>query len=171
MEGGASIEIEIEKSALVFYGKVKRCSLVTIAETMDSDSLKKLKKILDTNEKMFLLAYKNILKAEIEVIKNYKGTIEKSMVEIFTIRQSSACGYPFKENKLYVVYASQRSHFYSIVHIQDNYRRENAFFTNVQTRTTREVFEELLLLEDTLTTQKTFKQTLFEFFTNFKKNF
>ena len=128
-----SIEQAFKSSDLVFWGKVDSISFVSPKETMNSEKANEVeKKIGDKKNSSWESPW--IMKIEVKTKKIFKGQKKSKNFIIYTPRSGASCGFRFEKDKEYVIYASNKCEFYSLL-ILDNtklqgFEKENTFWTN-----------------------------------------
>ena len=130
----------LKSSDLVIYGKVISTRLISFAKTIDSNKISAFKEKLKGDKKKLGLFERDwIQEVEILVKEKIKGEIKKDTVTIFTSWSSASCGYRFKMDVLYHVYAKRQSYLnvFFLNHKDRNkeFGRKNSFWTNQCTLT------------------------------------
>ena len=140
--GPWSVAEEFEDTELIVYGKVISKALVSLQATLKQDKLKEVQERLkgDHQKLQFFESY-YVFEIKFEIIENYKGTVLRDTVTIYTAPKASACGYKFEKGKIYIVYGSKKSDigfmFLPDADINENLEKENTFWTDHCTRTTK----------------------------------
>jgi len=125
----------LKNSDLVIYGKVISTELISFAKTIDDNKLSEFKEELKGDKKKLeLLESDWVLKVEIIVKEKVKGEIHQDTVTIYTAWSSASCGYKFKKDLSYHVYAKRQSYlsvfFLNSVDRDKDFGRKNTFWTN-----------------------------------------
>ena len=115
--GPFSVEKEFDYAEAIFLGTVIENEIISLAETINPDSLIVARELADKRATTFLDG-PMVLKSTFLVRKYFKGEIRLDTITIYTANQSSACGYRFKLNKSYVVYTYTYSNIYTFINIQ-----------------------------------------------------
>lgn len=138
--GGVGTVTESYKATdLIVHGKVVTIDTVLLPETVTEDDARRIEENLMNDKKglqYFKMTY--VLKIGFEIVTKYKGRSDPKKVVIYTPVLSGTCGYRFKKDKEYIVYASTRN-FLDFFFQEENetkiFEKENAFWTTHCTRT------------------------------------
>jgi hypothetical protein len=131
--GTWTTETAYKNSKNVIYGKVLDTSLVSLAQTMDSE---KLINFFTNNPhiiagKYDLIFSRLIIRTEILSIKVYKGLETKDTIVVYTPRQGASCGYQwFSEGSTHVIFDSGPDFIYQFAGINSEYKKPNTYWTN-----------------------------------------
>jgi hypothetical protein len=131
--GSESIEQAFKGSDLVFWGKVDSITYVSLKETVKEEKVKELEeKIGDDISGLWNTTW--LLKVSVKPTKVFKGKKQNKDFIIYTPRSGSTCGFRFEKGKEYVIYALNKSEFYSIYAFEDiplkGNEKENTYWTN-----------------------------------------
>jgi len=138
--GPGTIKESFKSTDLIVYGKVRKIDTVALSETIKEEDVKEIKERLrDDKQKLEYFEMNYVLKIEFDVNEKFKGKNSLKKIVIYTPMMSATCGYRFKINKEYIVYASTKN-FLTFMFQKEkenkNIERENTFWTNHCTRTT-----------------------------------
>ena len=118
--------------------------------TMDAAKLIQVESKMDDWEKQ-MLDIPAVLKVEVEVVKQYKGTPVTENIIIYTARNSSSCGFgQFTKDESFLIYGDEKSYLYQLFSPKmntKNIEKSGTFWTSHCTRTTASFEGEVAVLE------------------------
>jgi hypothetical protein len=141
--GPPTIKESFEKVGLIVHGRVLNKEVVTYQETFNDVKGQEIRERLKTNNDRILGLFESlqVYKVTIEIIEILKGDYSPKTVTIFTNTSDASCGFNFKLNSDYIIYATRKgfnnSRFLTETERQQDIEKENAFWTNLCTRTKR----------------------------------
>jgi hypothetical protein len=146
-----TVKESFEKTSIIVSGKVVRYDLVSANETIRSSKAKTIKENMKGDSTALqLFEYRFIAQVEIEITEHFKGLLRKKTVIIYTSQSSASCGFSFEEGKEYVIYGSPNSASYAAflpdAKRNKNIGKRNTYWTNLCTRTTSDVQNEVVEL-------------------------
>jgi hypothetical protein len=135
---------------IIIYGKVIEKTFITIAETIDKDSLISIRKAVKNEERITnFLDAQLVTKIKFLILKTYKGSFTTDTVTIFTTRHGNSCGYTsFEKNKEYVIYGFSYNYATRVITQKEVGSLKNTFWTNHCTRTTDYIDPEIKILDE-----------------------
>ncbi len=140
-DGTGTVKGSFISSDAVISRRVLSKEIVPYSQTINQDSVSAIKsRLQDDKQKLQFFEMNHIIKIELEIVENYKGTNLRDTVTIYTAMNSASCGYKFDIGTSYIIYASKKSYmdfmFMDKVDRDKGLEIENSYWTSICTRTT-----------------------------------
>jgi hypothetical protein len=137
-DGTRTVKESFKSASIIITGTVIKSEVISLAETIQINKLKEIEEGLKSAPDELKMLSRSVSSIEIVVKGTLKGNVPDT-VTIYTPFSGSECGYDFQVGQEYIIYAYNTGFYSFFLHGEverGNITKENAYWTNMCTRTT-----------------------------------